>query len=102
MEQVRKCQDYLEMWWSRLGESVTKSGWLPKNKWKFLSLDNDYVTINKIVSLVNSAKTDDYNLNHYGQGKAIEYPVSMVIKLNNKLLRIHQNVWKRRKAASEW
>lgn len=63
---------------------VNRVGGLPLSRWKVLFASKDNFTINKIVTLVNSASKTGFNARHYGGGKT-GYPVSIEIKLKNNV-----------------
>lgn len=63
---------------------ITMTGGLPSQKTrKVLFPERDSDTINKIVTLVNSTYKTEFIASDYGDGKAIGYPVGILIKLKN-------------------
>jgi len=67
-------------------EWVKRVGGLPLSRWKVLFVPKDNNTINKIISMVNSTNKADYNEKDYSSGKAIGYPVSIEIHLQNDVI----------------
>lgn len=65
---------------------VKRVGGLPLSRWKVLFAPKDHDTIDKIITLVNSANKADFNEKDYGSGKAIGYPVSIEIQLQNNVI----------------
>lgn len=67
-------------------ELVNRVGGLPLSRWKVVFAPKDNFTINKIVTLVNSANKTGFNAKAYGGGKAIGYPISIEVKLKNNVI----------------